>query len=352
VIFAYFNLATGVSFYEGAGAILAPSCVRIWSGAYWGLLTSAFVHFAFWHILFNMWWAREFGRVLEPTMGRGWYGLFILGAAVASSGAELAFSSTTGVGFSGVLYAMFGYGLVARRVEPRYERLITRQTIAWLLGWLVLCMVLTVANVWQIANAAHLGGFLYGCLVAAAFKARAYVAASVAGLIVICIVVVLSSVYMPWSPYWAGRQIAAKYLDAPAKARAGDAEAQLMYAQLIMQQKGQSSEAVSWLRKSAEQRYLPGMNNLAWTLATSTNDSVRDGVEAVTWAEKLSKEDGGKSAEYLDTLAAAYAEEGRWDVAVATQQKAVAALAPPDASFSNSVVSHLQKYLKQEKVRE
>src|SRR5438093_12626127 len=34
--------------------ILAPPPFLIWGGAVWGLATSAFVHLAWWHILFNM----------------------------------------------------------------------------------------------------------------------------------------------------------------------------------------------------------------------------------------------------------------------------------------------------------
>src|SRR4051812_21208782 len=39
---------------------LAPSSWQIWRGAYWGLLTCAFVHLDALHCLFNMWWTRDF----------------------------------------------------------------------------------------------------------------------------------------------------------------------------------------------------------------------------------------------------------------------------------------------------
>jgi membrane associated rhomboid family serine protease len=351
-VFAYLNLAQGLSSYDRVTSLLMPSCVAIWSGAYWGLITAAFVHFAFWHILFNMWWAKDFGRVLEPTMGKGWYVLFIIGAAIAGSGSELAFSGQTGIGFSGVVYAMFGYGLVARNVEPRLQQIINKQTVIWMLGWLVLCIFLTVAKVWQIANGAHLGGFVFGCLIASAFTLRKYVAASVFGLTVLLAMVVLTATYAPWLPLWKDRKVFAQYLDAPQRAKAGNPEGQFLYGQILMQEKDKRREGVDWIRKSAEQGYLPAMNGLAWVLATDRDDSFRDGVEAVKWAEKLCKEDGGKSAAYLDTLAAAYAEEGRWEDAASTQRKAVDALVATDESIKTSVMSRLQKYLKQEKVRE
>ncbi len=151
VIFAL-GLDKESSFYIRLSRTLVPRGTAIWSGAYWGLLTSAFVHGAFWHILFNMWWLKDFGALLEPTMGQIKYLLFILAAAIISSGAELAFNNDTGIGFSGVVYAMFGYALAARHVIPLYQQLVSKQTIVWLLGWLALCIILTVTGVWNVAN--------------------------------------------------------------------------------------------------------------------------------------------------------------------------------------------------------
>ena len=66
-IFAYLNLAQNTPSFNQVSEILAPSAVSIWTGYYWGLLTSALVHFEIWHFLFNMWWAKDFGKLLEPT---------------------------------------------------------------------------------------------------------------------------------------------------------------------------------------------------------------------------------------------------------------------------------------------
>jgi len=98
--------------------LLSPSAVDIWSGAFWGLATSAFVHVAWWHILFNVWLARDFGHLVEPDLGRRRYIGFVLGAAITSAGWELLTTSTTPVGLSGVVYALFGYTLARRRIAP------------------------------------------------------------------------------------------------------------------------------------------------------------------------------------------------------------------------------------------
>ncbi len=63
------------------------------------------------------------------------------------------------------------------------------------------------------------------------------------------------------------------------------------------------------------------LNSLAWIEATHADAKLRNGKEAVVFAEKaagLKKDD----APTLDTLAAAYAEAGRFKEAVATAQKA------------------------------
>ena len=64
------------------------------------------------------------------------------------------------------------------------------------------------------------------------------------------------------------------------------------------------------------------MNELAWRLATCPDDALRDDREAVALAEQANQATGGQSPEVLDTLAAAYAEAGRFDQAVATADQA------------------------------
>lgn len=40
VVFAFFNLATEASFFESIASTLAPSNIDIWTGAYWGLIST------------------------------------------------------------------------------------------------------------------------------------------------------------------------------------------------------------------------------------------------------------------------------------------------------------------------
>ena len=67
---------------------------------------------------------------------------------------------------------------------------------------------------------------------------------------------------------------------------------------------------------------LPAANGLAWVLATSPDDSVRDGAEALRLAELCARETGRMNATFLETLAAAHAENGAFEKAVEWQDRA------------------------------
>jgi tetratricopeptide (TPR) repeat protein len=66
------------------------------------------------------------------------------------------------------------------------------------------------------------------------------------------------------------------------------------------------------------------LNNLAWLLATCPDASVRDGAQAVKYAERVCELTDYKQTILIGTLAAAYAEAGRFDEAIATAEKACA----------------------------
>ncbi len=78
-----------------------------------------------------------------------------------------------------------------------------------------------------------------------------------------------------------------------------------------------TAEAVTALRRHVDRTdSLPALALLAWMLATSSDDEVRDGHDAVAFAERLCQRAGHQDPEALKVLAAAYAEAGRFTQAV------------------------------------
>ena len=66
------------------------------------------------------------------------------------------------------------------------------------------------------------------------------------------------------------------------------------------------------------------LNNLAWLLATCPDAHIRNGVQAVKYAERACELTHHQMTPMVGTLAAAYAEAGRFDDAISTAQKACA----------------------------
>jgi tetratricopeptide (TPR) repeat protein len=65
------------------------------------------------------------------------------------------------------------------------------------------------------------------------------------------------------------------------------------------------------------------MSNLAWVFATSPDPSLRDGPKAVQLAEQALRISGGRIPILVRTLAAAYAESGRFSEAIQTAQRGI-----------------------------
>src|SRR6266567_640863 len=93
----------------------------------------------------------------------------------------------------------------------------------------------------------------------------------------------------------------------------------------VLIQQGQAREAVEeWQKVLAIQPDNGNaMSNLAWVFATSPDDSLRDGAKAVQLAEQAMRISGGRIPIIFRTLAAAYAEKGRFSEAIQTAQRGI-----------------------------
>jgi Flp pilus assembly protein TadD len=93
----------------------------------------------------------------------------------------------------------------------------------------------------------------------------------------------------------------------------------------VLLQKGSVAEAIVHYQKALQTKpnYLEVQNNLAWVLAIAPQASLRNGPQAVKLAQQANQLTGGENPIILHTLAAAYAEAGRFPEAVETAQHAL-----------------------------
>jgi len=89
--------------------------------------------------------------------------------------------------------------------------------------------------------------------------------------------------------------------------------------------KNEVAQAIAHYQKASEIAPNSALfqNNLAWQLATCPDSALRDGARAAVLAEKASKLAGGQDPVILNTLAAAYAETGRFPEALEVARHAL-----------------------------
>lgn len=97
-------------------------------------------------------------------------------------------------------------------------------------------------------------------------------------------------------------------------------------------QTGQVEGALTHYRRALELKpdYAAACNNLAWLLATFHQESIRNGGRAVELAELATQLTEGNNLIILRTLAAAYAEAGRFPDAIQTASRALQAATQQD----------------------
>ncbi len=141
-------------------------------GQYWRLVTPAFLHFGWLHIVFNSLWLWELGGKVERVMGHINMFLLFLVIAIVSNGSQFAFGGP-GLfgGMSGVVYGLLGFSWVAPLFQPAWRIQPSPALMLFMVGWLVACMVGLVEGLGfgAIANAAHLGGLICGAVLGALF---------------------------------------------------------------------------------------------------------------------------------------------------------------------------------------
>ncbi len=109
---------------------------------------------------------------------------------------------------------------------------------------------------------------------------------------------------------------------------------------------GEFAPAIAHLQKAIQLAPddLRALNQLAWLWATCPRDDLRNGPQAIALAERVCKATGHQAPAPLDTLAAAYAEAGRFSDATATATRALALARTKQKSLADRIRRHLEQY--------
>ena len=147
---------------QGRHLYFADFSQTLASGQWWRLL-----HFGWLHLAMNSLWYWELGRRIETRQGRlALLSLTLLFGLAANVAQYLYAGPSLFGGLSGVLYGLLGHCWLYQRLAPNPAYRLPPGVLVMMLAWLAICMtgVFELLQLAAIANAAHVGGLLVGCL--------------------------------------------------------------------------------------------------------------------------------------------------------------------------------------------
>lgn len=155
---------------QGDYLIFTPLADSLAAGQWWRLITPMLIHFGVLHLAMNALWYWELGRRIEARQG-GWMllGLTLLFGLVSNLAQYAMGGPSLFGGLSGVLYGLLGHCWLFQKLAPSPAYRLPPGVLVMMLVWLLLCLsgVITLLGFGAIANAAHVGGLLIGCLTGA-----------------------------------------------------------------------------------------------------------------------------------------------------------------------------------------
>ncbi|MFJ4456758.1 rhomboid family intramembrane serine protease [Pseudomonas sp. NPDC089392] len=136
-------------------------------GQWWRLVSPMLLHFGVLHLAMNSLWYWELGKRIELRQGP-WalLGLTLLFSLVSNLAQHYTSGPSLFGGLSGVLYGLLGHIWLYQWLAPNRFFNLPKGVLVMMLIWLVVCLtgVVGTLGLGQIANAAHVGGLLIGCL--------------------------------------------------------------------------------------------------------------------------------------------------------------------------------------------
>lgn len=134
---------------------------EIQDGQIWRVFTPAFIHFSILHIVFNMMWLWDLGRLIEEREGKTWYIILLALLAALSNIGQFYSTGPNFGGMSGVVYGLLGYLWIRGKCDPSYGMQLRKEIVVMMLIWFVVCLTGLVGN---IGNMSHGVGLVVGML--------------------------------------------------------------------------------------------------------------------------------------------------------------------------------------------
>lgn len=144
-----------------------PLADSLAAGQWWRLLTPMLIHFGWLHLAMNAMWYWELGRRIEYRQGRMLLLGLSLGFGLVANLVQYAASGPSLFGgLSGVLYGLLGHCWIFQRLAPTPAYQLPKGVVGMMLIWLLICLsgVIDLLGFGSIANGAHVGGLVAGCL--------------------------------------------------------------------------------------------------------------------------------------------------------------------------------------------
>jgi GlpG protein len=144
---------------------------EVQAGQVWRLITPIFIHFGPLHLLFNLFWLRDFGSMIEVRQGMLKLALLVVVLGVASNLGQYLIGGPDFGGMSGVLYGLFGYIWLRGQCDPASGLALAPTTVSVMMIWFFLCLFGIIGSV---ANGTHAVGLVLGVVWGAAPMARKF----------------------------------------------------------------------------------------------------------------------------------------------------------------------------------